>query len=79
MSEQTLDLWTERRGEIAVLVGKLQPDDALEVLKRVVTGCPNGSALAPMLIGTIRGMVEQRQAEQRWRSEGGRPGDKSGL
>lgn len=36
MSEQPLDLWAERRGEVAVLVGQLRPEEALEVLQRVV-------------------------------------------
>jgi hypothetical protein len=69
---QLVDIWVERRGEIAVLVGQLQPEEALEVLQRVVTECENSSQLAPVLIGTIRGIVERRQDVQRWRTEGGR-------
>ena len=26
MTEQQLDLWAERRGELAVLIGQLQPE-----------------------------------------------------
>jgi hypothetical protein len=70
--ERLLDIWVERRGEIAVLVGQLQPEEALEVLQRVVTECESSSQLAPVLIGTIRGVVERRQDVQRWRTEGGR-------
>ncbi len=72
MSERELDIWAERRGEVAVLVGQLQPEEALEVLQHVVSECENSSHLAPVLIGTIRGIVERRQAVQRWRNEGGR-------
>ena len=70
--EQLVDIWAERRGEIAVLVGELQPVEALEVLQRVVSECENSSHLAPVLIGTIRGIVERRHDIQRWRTEGGR-------
>jgi hypothetical protein len=70
--EQLVDIWVERRGEIAVLVGELQPEEALEVLRHVVTECESSSHLAPVLIGTIRGIVERRQDVQRWRTEGGR-------
>jgi hypothetical protein len=72
MSEREIDIWAERRGEVAILVGQLQPEEALEVLQRVVSECESSSHLAPVLIGTIRGIVERRQAVQRWRSEGGR-------
>jgi hypothetical protein len=72
MSEQQLDMWAERRGELAVLVGQLQPEEAIEVLQRVVSDCADERTLAPVLIGTIRGIVERRQDVQRWRTEGGR-------
>jgi hypothetical protein len=72
MEQQALDIWAERRGEIAVLVGEIQPEEALEVLQRVVSECTSSSYLAPVLMGTIRGIVERRQDVQRWRTEGGR-------
>lgn len=59
MAEQRLDLWAERRGEVALLIGQLTPAEALEVLQRVVTDCPDERALAPLLIGTIRGIIER--------------------
>jgi hypothetical protein len=71
MTEQQLDLWAERRDELARLVGQLQPEEALEVLWRVVAECADERTLAPMLVGTIRGVLERRNAEQRWQNEGG--------
>ena len=65
MSEQPLDLWAERRGEVAVLVGQLRPEEALEVLQRVVTDCMEERTLAPILIGSIRGMVERGERGSR--------------
>jgi hypothetical protein len=38
----------------------------------VVSECESSSHLAPVLIGTIRGIVERRHDVQRWRTEGGR-------
>ncbi len=58
--EQPIDLWAEQRGEVAVLVGQLQPGVALEILRRVVTECTEGHQVVPMLLGTIRGVVERR-------------------
>jgi hypothetical protein len=62
MTEQSLDLWAERRGEVAVLVGQLSPSEALEVLSRVVMDATDSTMLAPVLIGCIRGVVERRGA-----------------
>ena len=59
MTEQLLDLWAERRGEVAVLVGKLSPSEALEVLSHVVADATDSTMLAPVLIGCIRGVVER--------------------
>jgi hypothetical protein len=59
MTEQPLDLWTERRGEVAVLVDKLSPSEALEVLSRVVAEATDSTMLAPVLISCIRGVVER--------------------
>jgi hypothetical protein len=57
--EQPIDLWAERRGEVAVLVGQLSPSEALEVLSRVVMDATDSAMLAPVLIGCIRGVVER--------------------
>ena len=59
MTEQSLDLWAERRGEVAVLVGQLSPSEALEVLSRVVADATDSTMLAPVLIGCIRGVVDR--------------------
>jgi hypothetical protein len=59
MTEQPLDLWAERRGEVSVLVGQLSPSEALEVLSRVVMDATDSTMLAPVLIGCIRGVVER--------------------
>jgi hypothetical protein len=59
MTEQPLDLWTGRRGEVAVLVDKLSPSEALEVLSRVVADATDSTMLAPVLIGCIRRVVER--------------------
>jgi hypothetical protein len=62
MTEQRLDLWAARRGEVAVLVGQLSPSEALEILSRVVADAADSTMLAPVLIGCIRGVVERRGA-----------------
>jgi len=59
MTEQSRDLWADRRGEVAVLVGQLSPSDALEVLARVVADATDSTMVAPVLIGCIRGVVER--------------------
>jgi hypothetical protein len=59
MTEQPQDLWAERRGEVAVLVGQLSPSEALEVLSRVVMDATDSTMLAPVLIGCIHGVVER--------------------
>ena len=61
--EQEIDLWAEQRGEAAVLVGQLQPGEALEILRRVVLECGEGRQVVPMLLGTIRGVVERRTGQ----------------
>ena len=62
--EQEIDLWAEQRGEAAVLVGQLQPGEALEILRRVVTECSEGRQVVPMLLGTLRGVVERRSGQR---------------
>ena len=61
--EQALDLWAEQRGEVAVLVGQLQPGESLEILRRVVAECTEGRQVVPTLLGTIRGVVERREGQ----------------
>jgi hypothetical protein len=61
--EQQIDLWAEQRGEAAVLVGQLQPGEALEILKRVVMECTEGRQVVPVLLGTIQGVVERRAGQ----------------
>jgi hypothetical protein len=55
MTEQPLDLWAERRSEVALLVAQLSPSEAQEVLSRVVADATDSAMLAPILIGCIRG------------------------
>jgi hypothetical protein len=62
MTEQALDLWAERRSDVAVLVDQLSPSEALEVLSRVVKDATDSTMLAPVLIGCIRGVVERSGA-----------------
>jgi hypothetical protein len=59
MTEQSLDLWAQRRGEVAVLVDQLSPSEALEVLARIVTDATDSTMLAPVLIGCIHDVVER--------------------
>jgi hypothetical protein len=54
------DTWAEQRGEAAVVVGQLQPGEALEIVRRVVAECTEGRQVVPMLMGTLRGVVEWR-------------------
>ena len=61
--EQEIDLWAEQRGEAAVLVGQLQAGEALEILRRVVLECTEGRQVVPMLLGTLRGVVERRSGQ----------------
>ena len=60
MTEQ-LDLWAERRSEVALLVARLSPSEALEVLSHVVADAKDSTMLAAVLIGTIRGIVERTE------------------
>jgi hypothetical protein len=59
MTEQLRDLWSERRGETAVLVGQLTPEQALEVLRRVVEDCTEGNQVPAAMMGYIRGVIER--------------------
>jgi hypothetical protein len=59
MPDQPADLWQERRGETALLVGQLTPDQALEVLQRLIAECTEGRQVVPALMGTIRGIIER--------------------
>jgi hypothetical protein len=61
--EHAIDLWAEQRGEVTVLVGQLQPGEAREILRRVVLECTVGRQVVPMLLGTIRGIVERRAGQ----------------
>jgi hypothetical protein len=63
MTEPKLDLWAERRQEVAALVGQLSPSEALEALSRVVKDATDSTMLAAVLIGTLRGIVERREDE----------------
>jgi hypothetical protein len=60
--ERLIDIWIKRRVRLSILVGKLQSEEVLEVLRRVVMECENSSHLAPVLIGEIHGMVERKEA-----------------
>jgi hypothetical protein len=62
MTQQPFDLWAARRGEVTVLVGRLSPSEALEVLSRVVADATDSTMVAPVLIGCIRGVVKRRVA-----------------
>ena len=62
MPVQSRDLWADRRGEVAIMVGQLSPSEALEVLARVVADATDSTMLAPVLIGCIRGVVERGRA-----------------
>src|SRR5437899_1895661 len=57
--EQAIDLWAEQRGEAAGVVGQLRPGEALEIVRRVVAECTEGRRVVPMLLGTLRGVVER--------------------
>jgi hypothetical protein len=61
MTEQPLDVWAERRQEVAALVGQLSPSEALEALSHVVKDAADSTMLAAVLIGTLRGIVERRE------------------
>ena len=58
---EPLDLWAERRSEIALLVARLSPSEALEVLSHIVKDAKDSTMLAAVLIGTIRGIVERTE------------------
>jgi hypothetical protein len=60
MEESLLDLWAERRAEMALLLGRLSPGQALEVLRIVGSHVRRGVDLGPYLSGTIEGMAERR-------------------
>ena len=55
-----IDLWAERRAELAELLEQLTPEQALEVLQTVVRECERGADLGAYLSGTIEGMANRR-------------------
>jgi hypothetical protein len=59
--QQQLDLWAKRRQDAAALVAQLSPSEALEVLSHLVTDATESTMLAPVLLGTLRGIVERRE------------------
>ena len=60
--------WNGARAELRDLVQQLQPDDALEIVKKLVR-TDNDEQLGSMLAGLIRGFVAWRTDEQRHTKE----------
>ena len=60
--------WNGARAELRDLVQQLRPDDALEIVKKLVR-TDNDEQLASMLAGLIRGFVARRDGEQRHAKE----------
>lgn len=54
--------WASTRGDLALLVEKLRPQDALEVVRALVR-VRDEKELAPTLAGVMRGVVERRADE----------------
>lgn len=57
------DYWNTAHTELRDLVEHLRPEDALEIIKKLVR-LPDEN-LAPVLAGLIRGYVARRDSEQR--------------
>ena len=55
--------WNGARAELRDLVQQLRPDDALEIVKKLVR-TDNDEQLASMLAGLIRGFVARRDDKQ---------------
>jgi hypothetical protein len=55
--------WDTAHAELRDLVEHLRPDDALEIIKKLVRSPEEN--MAPMLSGLIRGYVQRRDDEQR--------------
>jgi hypothetical protein len=60
--------WNGARAELRDLVQQLRPDDALEIVKKLIR-TDNDEQLASMLAGLIRGFVARRADEQRHTKE----------
>jgi hypothetical protein len=56
--------WNSTRADLRDLVDQLRPEDALEIVKKLVR-TDHDQQLAPMLAGLIRGFVERRDDKQR--------------
>jgi hypothetical protein len=64
MTEREHDPWRERRAELALLVSKLEPEQALEIARRVVEDCASGHQVAPALAAMLRGTLEREGTDR---------------
>jgi hypothetical protein len=55
--------WNSDRADLRDLVMRLEPEDALEIVKKLIRSPEEN--MAPMLGGLIRGYVARRDDEQR--------------
>jgi hypothetical protein len=55
--------WDSDRADLRVLVMRLGPEDALEIVKKLIRSPEEN--MVPMLAGLIRGYVARRDDEQR--------------
>ena len=57
--------WMNTRADLLLLVERLQPDDALDVVRALVRNVSDETQLAPTLAGMVRGLVARRDDEQK--------------
>lgn len=55
--------WDSDRADLRDLVMRLEPEDALEIIKKLIRSPEEN--MGPMLAGLIRGYVARRDDEQR--------------
>ena len=55
--------WDSDRADLRDLVMRLEPEDALEIVKKLIRSPEEN--MAPMLAGLIRGYVARRDDQQR--------------
>ena len=60
--------WSNTRADLLLLVKRLQPDDALAIIRELIDE-ETGEQIVPTLAGLIRGYVARRDDEQQQTEE----------
>jgi predicted nucleic acid-binding protein len=64
--------WRATRAELAALVDRLTPTDAIAVLRRTIAACDTGDLIIARMLGHARAVVDQHGDRRHQRSEAAR-------